>query len=88
MQDFSATDGNSVAEVLDDAAEDEDEEEEDDEEEEEEEQEEDDDDEDWGTDTFVGLGEEELAAQDAAFRQDMLTNDSLAQDGPDHVTGA
>lgn len=88
VQDFSATDGNSVAEVLDDAAEDEDEEEEDDEEEEEEEQEEDDDDEDWGTDTFVGLGEEELAAQDAAFRQDMLTNDSLAQDGPDHVTGA
>ena len=89
VQDFSAADGNSMAEVLDDAAEDEDEEEEDDEEEKEEEQEEEEeDDEDWGTDTFVGLGEEELAAQDAAFRQDMLTNDSLAQDGPDHVTGA
>jgi hypothetical protein len=76
--------GGSVAEALDDTAQDEDEEEE----EEEEDEEEADDDEDWGTDTFVGLGEEELAAQDAAFRQDMLTNDSLAQDGPDHVTGA
>jgi hypothetical protein len=78
----STADGGSMAETLDNTAQDEDEEEE------EEDEEEEDDDEDWGTDTFVGLGEEELAAQDAAFRQDMLTNDSLAQDGPDHVTGA
>jgi hypothetical protein len=77
-QQLSVADGSNVAEAPDDTAEDE----------EEEEEEEEDDDEDWGTDTFVGLGEEELAAQDVAFRQDMLTNDSLAQDGPDHVTGA
>ena len=83
VQKISTADGSSVAEALDDTAE-----EEEDDEDEEEEEEEEDDDEDWGTDTFVGLGEEELAAQDAAFRQDMLTNDSLAQDGPDHVTGA
>lgn len=47
--------------------------------------------EDWGdefNDTFVGLSEEELAAQEATFAQDVLTNDGLAEDPPDHVTGA
>lgn len=60
-------------------------------EEEEEKTEKDDREEDWGDQfnhTFVALSEEELAAQEETFRQDVLTDDGLAEDGPDHVTGA
>lgn len=54
-----------------------------------EEEEESEEDEGWGEDSdFMGLSEEELAAQDAAFSQEVLTQDMLAADSATHATGA
>lgn len=47
------------------------------------------DDEGWGEDSdFIGLSEEELAAQDAAFSQEVLTQDMLTADSATHRAGA
>lgn len=68
----------SFAEILDDEEEDEDDEDDD---------EDDGEDEDDGVE-FVGFSEEELAAQDLLFAQDVLSEEDLSTAGTDHRCGA